>query len=254
MILADKKNDSQLLALVPSIKRHMDEWQIVNVNVMKETSLSQQQIIEKLMSNYEGHEGLIYPVSTTKIVMLVRLGIVHNYAYMKTEIEQRMPKHCCRIMMRKVNAAGLKQIQIDLMEREDGLAISDNMYQRRQDRKENVILIADDDRFTRLSMAKLLAISGSLVEAENASEVMSQYLNRNPDIVFLDIHMPGKSGLEVIKDIIGVDPDAYIIVLSADSSAGNVLKALEEGAAGFLSKPPSKAKVQEYINQCITVK
>ena len=101
---------------------------------------------------------------------------------------------------------------------------------------------------------KLLAVSGTLVEAEDSSQVMSQYLARNPDIIFLDIHMPGKSGLELIKDIMEIDPDAVIIVLSADSSAENVMKALEEGAAGFLSKPPSKNKIQDYMSQCITIR
>ena len=66
--------------------------------------------------------------------------------------------------------------------------------------------------------------------------------------------MPDKTGLELIPDIIDIDSDAFIIILSADSNKDNVIAALEEGGAGFLTKPPAKAKVQEYLTQCITMK
>ena len=254
MILVDKKHDAELIALAPSIRHHMNEWQIVNINILKDSSLQQQEVIERLLRNYEKYEGLIYPVSVAKIVMLARLGLVHSYAYMKTEIEQQLPKYCCRVMMRKMNAAGLKQIQLDLMERDDGIVFEEDMYHQRLERKQNIILVADDDTFIRSSMKKLLGASGTLVEAAGGMEVMSCYLKYNPDIVFLDIHMPGKNGLELVREIIKMDTDAFIIILSADSSAGNVMKALDEGAVGFLSKPPAKHKVQEYISQCITIR
>lgn len=255
MILADKENDTQLMMLVPSIKHYMNEWQIVNINVLKESQLTRKRIMERVLQIYEKYDGLIYPVSPKKIIMLIRLGLLHNYMYMKKDLEKKMPDHCCCITMRKMNAiVGLKQVQIDLLECDEGVVLEESMYDQRQKRSGNVILIADDDKFIRTSMAKLLAIAGMLVEAQDSSKVISQYLEHNPDIVFLDIHMLGKNGLDLIRDIIGIDPDAYIIVLSADSSAGNVMKALEEGASGFLSKPPAKVKVREYLSQCITVK
>lgn len=254
MLIASKENDALLMALAPSIKNYMSEWQIVNVRILEESPLPQEEIIKKLYQSYEKHEGIIYPVSATRIVMIVRFGIISNYIAMKTQIEQVLPKHCCRIALRKMSGMGLKQVQVDLVIKDESIKLSENMYHQRQNRKKNALLIADDDAFMRKSLSKMLALSGEITEAENGSAVMSEYLKCNPDIVFLDIHMPGHTGLELIHKIIEVDQDAFIIILSADSSAENVKKALEEGASGFLSKPPSKQKVQEYINQCITMK
>lgn len=254
MILANKSNDAELMALVPSIKNHMNEWQIVNINIVENSALSQKAIIEKFLAQYRAHEGMIYPVSPKKIVMLIRLGIVENYALMKSEIEKKMPNHCCRVLLRKMSAVGMKQIQIDLTKRDTAIDLAENMYSQRASRKENVILIADDDTFIRKSMGALLASCGNIFDVDCGKDVVSAYLKHNPDILLLDIHMPDKTGLELIPDIVEVDSDAFIIVLSADSQKENVLKALELGAAGFLTKPPAKHKVQEYLSQCITIK
>ena len=254
MILANKKNDAELMALVPSIKNNINEWQIVNINIVENSILSQKAITEKFLDQYRVYEGMIYPVSPKKIVMLVRLGIIENYIAMKTEIEKKIPGHCCRVLLRKMDAVGMKQIQIDLTEKDTTIDFSETLYSQRASRKDNVLLVADDDAFIRKSMSALLSSCGDIFDVDCGKDVVSAYLKHNPDILLLDIHMPDKTGLELIPDLIEVDSDAFIIILSADSQKENVLKALELGAAGFLSKPPAKAKVQEYLSQCITMK
>lgn len=255
MIVNDtKNNDALLMALVASIKNNMNEWQIVNINIMKDSTLPQDEIIQNLLENYKSHEGIIYPVSASKIVMLVRLGIVENYTRMKTEVEQKLPGHSCRVLLRKMSAAGMKQIQIDLSQKGDSITFADDLYSQRETRSGNVFLVVDDDAFIRKSMKTLLSSCGDIVEVEAGKQVVPAYLKHNPDMIFLDIHMPDKTGLELIPDIMEVDSDAFIVILSADSNAENVMSALEEGAIGFLTKPPSKAKVQEYLGQCITIK
>lgn len=256
MILVDKKHDAELIALAPSIRNYVEEWQIVNINILKTSRLSRKDIIERLLNQYEKTEGLLYPLSEAKIVMLVRFGQVNSFVHIKAEIEEKLPKHCCRIMMHKVNAAGIQQIQMNLMERDDGGMFFDegSLYEERVGRRDNAIMVADDDKFIRAAMLRLLRGYGEVVEVESGEDVMSQYLRCNPDIVFVDIHLPGKNGLELVDEIINLDADAFIIVLSSDSSAENVMKALQKGALGFLSKPPAKHKVQEYIGQCITIR
>ena len=254
MILANKKNDTELMTLVLSIKNYMNEWQIVNVNVIDNSRLSQRSILERLLDQYRRYEGMIYPVSDKKIVMLVRLGLIENYAIMKAEIEQKIPEHCCRVLLRKMSAIGLRQMQIGLMNKDNSVGLQDNLFAHRGERRENVILIADDDPFVRKSMATILTPCGTVFEAKSGDEVVAAYIQHNPDILLLDIHMPEKTGLELIPEIIEYDSDAFILVLSADSMRENVLIALEKGAAGFLTKPPAKQKVQEYLGQCITIR
>jgi two-component system, chemotaxis family, chemotaxis protein CheY len=82
---------------------------------------------------------------------------------------------------------------------------------------------------------------------------MAAYKQYAPDILLLDIHMPGKDGLEVLHDIQDIDPQAYIIMLSADSSAENVGYTLQEGAKGFMTKPFTREKLLELTHKCPTI-
>lgn len=217
----------------------------------KACHLSQAEILEKLLIAYKEHEGIVYALKERKIVCLVRLGVINNYANIKSDLEQKMPEQACRVLARKISPTGLKQIQIDLLDKEDGQSI--NMFREREERKKNILMVADDDMFVRKAMQKILGFYGDVVEVDSGDKVVSEYLRHNPDVLLLDIHMPGKSGLELIDKIIEVDTDAFIIVFSADSVADNVLQAIEKGAVGFVSKPPKKERIMDYLNRCITI-
>jgi len=80
MILGTKNNDAQLMALVPSIKHNMNEWQIVNIVQTKACHLSQDEVVEKLMHAYKDYEGIVYALRDRKVICLVRMGIINNYA------------------------------------------------------------------------------------------------------------------------------------------------------------------------------
>lgn len=253
MIRAKSNSNAELLALAPSIKNNMMEWQIVHMKMQKDSPLSQEDIINRLITAYKTYDGIIFASSDTQIIMIIRLGIVENYVVVKKEIEKNIPGHVCRIMLRKMSTMGMKQIQIDLMQKNTSIDLIDDLYTRRVERKKNVIMIADDDAFVRKSMCSLLAACGEIQDVDTGEKVTKAYLKHNPDFLLLDIHMPGKTGLEIIEEIMEFDADAFIIVLSADSSSDNVLNALNNGASGFLTKPPSQEKIQDYLNKCITI-
>lgn len=257
MIVSDQTNSRQIMLSLLSAGEHMDEWQIVNINIHRNSQLSQDQLIKRLMRTYGMRDGFIHAVSYTKMIMVIRLGAIQNYAQMKKKIETEIPRQCGYILLRKMSITNMRQIQSHLMQAStnygDDETIEESMYELRLKRRQNIILVADDDAFIRGAMKKLLISAGSFIEASDSSKVIAQYVNYNPDILILDIHMPGKNGIELIKDIIQLDPEAFIIILSADSSAENVIRALEEGAVGFLSKPPAKKKVQDYLEQCPTL-
>lgn len=151
-----------------------------------------------------------------------------------------------------MNAMGLKQIQIDLTDRSDSNELS--LYEEREKRKENVLLICDDDMFVRKTLVKLVSSYGSVHEVDSGSKVCAAYLECNPDIILLDIHMPEKNGLSIVNEIIDMDTDAFIIMISADSSKENVLEAISCGSVGFLSKPVKANKLNEFRSQCITLR
>ena len=89
------------------------------------------------------------------------------------------------------------------------------------------ILIVDDAMFMRTMLKSILAKSGFNVvgEAGNGREALEKYKELKPDIVTLDITMPEVDGLQAVKDIIGYDHNAKVIMCSAMGQQAMVLEA-----------------------------
>jgi two-component system chemotaxis response regulator CheY len=120
-------------------------------------------------------------------------------------------------------------------------------------RRENVILVADDDMYMRILVKNGIASLATVREVEDGNEIIGAYKRYMPDILFLDIHMPNREGTDVINDILTIDPKAYVIMLSADSSQENIELSTRRGAKDFLAKPFTKDKLMGYIKKCPTI-
>ena len=252
MIIGDRENESELLAVLPSLRSNKNEWQVFSVILRKNCEVSKKGVVKTIMSLFKNNEGIIYDDNDTKIVCLVRIGMAYNYDTIKRDFETKLPGHTCRIMIRPPTDHGLKHIHINILH-SDSEDTAMNMYDERKARKHNIIMVADDDKLVRKTMKSLIGSIAQVIEVEDGDKAVVQYLNHNPDVLFLDIHMPGMSGLDAMDKIIDMDPDAYIVILSADSVKDNILSAVNKGALGFLGKPTPREKVMEYINQSITV-
>ena len=107
------------------------------------------------------------------------------------------------------------------------------------------ILIADDSMFMRSTLKEILVEGGHEVvgEAGNGAQVVELFQKLNPDLVTMDITMPQMSGLEALKKIIELKPDAAVIMLTSISKPENAMEALKNGAKNYITKPFDKAKV-----------
>lgn len=103
----------------------------------------------------------------------------------------------------------------------------------------NKVLIVDDAAFMRLAIRRILENNGFDVvgEAENGLEGVLKYKELKPDIVTMDITMPELSGIEALKLIMEVDPNAKIVMLSAMGQEKMVMEAIMCGAKSFIVKP-----------------
>ena len=100
-------------------------------------------------------------------------------------------------------------------------------------------MIADDSDAIRLLLKKMvfLAKHELVGEAEDGAEAVEKFNAIKPDLLLLDLSMPKKDGLMVLKEIKETNPDAKIIVLSGDSNKEMINKCLESGAISFILKP-----------------
>ena len=115
------------------------------------------------------------------------------------------------------------------------------------------ILITDDAKFMRTMLARIVKEHGYKVAgmAEDGEEAIELYKELEPDLVSMDITMPGMGGIEATKEIIEYDPDARIVVCSAMGQKPMVLEAIEAGAKDFIVKPIKPEKVKETLDKLL---
>ncbi|MFW5648601.1 MAG: response regulator [Candidatus Alkaliphilus sp. MAG34] len=116
------------------------------------------------------------------------------------------------------------------------------------------VLIVDDAAFMRLSIRTMLEKNGFEVigEARNGLEAVQKYRDLNPDIVTMDITMPKVTGVDALKIIMGYDPDAKVIMLSAMGQESMVKEAVLNGAKSFIVKPFKEEHLVKTLRNLIT--
>ncbi len=108
----------------------------------------------------------------------------------------------------------------------------------------STVMIVDDTQLTRMRISKLLTKhSYRIIEAEDGDKAVQIYRQTHPDAVLMDITMPNKDGLTALTEILDLDPQAKIIILTALSQQIVILKALKTGAKDFLIKPYNPERV-----------
>ncbi len=100
------------------------------------------------------------------------------------------------------------------------------------------ILIVDDSSFSRSGLRRLLESSGyDVLEAESGMRALEMLQKEAPDVITLDLLMPGLSGQETLQAIRRVAPQTRIVVLTADIQEATRKELLDMGADAFLGKP-----------------
>ncbi|MBP2646137.1 MAG: CheY4 [Firmicutes bacterium] len=114
-------------------------------------------------------------------------------------------------------------------------------------------LICDDSLFMRRMLIKMIEENGHklLAEASNGKEAVSKYLEHKPDIVTMDITMPELDGVSAVRQIIGGDPKARIVMVSAIGQQGVITEAIKAGALDFIVKPFQPEKVIDVIQKVL---
>jgi len=119
----------------------------------------------------------------------------------------------------------------------------------------NKILVVDDERTVRYSFRKLLRDEDyNVLEAVNGLEAIDLFTNEKPDLVVLDIEMPGMSGLEVIKQIKSINPHIPVIIVTAFGTTDRVIEAMKQGAYEYLEKPFDIEKMRAVIREAMGIK
>lgn len=111
------------------------------------------------------------------------------------------------------------------------------------------VLLCDDSLFVRKKMKEAVVAAGvtEIVEAADGQQAIDMYKTEKPDLVFMDIIMPVKDGVEALTEIKAFDSNAKVIMASSVGTQENLRDAIVAGAYDFLQKPISNDDVAKII-------
>lgn len=114
------------------------------------------------------------------------------------------------------------------------------------------VLIVDDAAFMRQMLTEMMVgVYEVCGEATNGIEAIEKYKLLRPDIVTMDITMPDMQGIEAVKEILDIDPDAKIVMCSAIGHRQLVLEAMKTGAKDFVVKPFQKERLLDALSRWV---
>jgi DNA-binding response OmpR family regulator len=115
------------------------------------------------------------------------------------------------------------------------------------------VLVADDDASLReLIVRQLEPLDCDVLEARDGEEAVRLALTHEPDLVILDIEMPGLSGFDVTREVRSRLPrHVRVLLISGGGASDEVSEALEAGADGYLRKPFGGAELREAARELL---
>lgn len=115
------------------------------------------------------------------------------------------------------------------------------------------VMLVDDAKVMRLMLARIFEQAGYEVAGEAATglEAIARYKEIKPDLVLMDITMPEMSGIDAVKEIKKIDPEARIIMCTAMGQRPLVVEAIVAGAVNYVVKPFTPSKVLEAAKEAL---
>ncbi len=118
------------------------------------------------------------------------------------------------------------------------------------------ILTIEDSLFERKAIMGILEEEGytDILEAGDAEEGLEIYKQKKPDLVLLDLRLPGMDGLDCLKELKKLDPNVQVIIVTIITRKDSIERANQLGAKGYVVKPITKDKIIPQIEKILKSK
>lgn len=115
------------------------------------------------------------------------------------------------------------------------------------------VMICDDSPLVIKKTGDILRRIGinSILHASDGEEAVAKYKESKPDLVFMDIVMPKKTGIDALREIRQFDGDARVVMASTIGTQSNLIAAIKEGAFEFLQKPIKEEDILKVVNRML---
>ena len=115
------------------------------------------------------------------------------------------------------------------------------------------MMVVDDSLVMRRQIERSITITcvSKIIAASNGKEAVELYKKEQPELVTMDLTMPELDGVEAVKQIVAINPSVRILVVSALADKLTAIKAIEQGARGFLCKPINDDLLNNALNEIL---
>jgi YesN/AraC family two-component response regulator len=118
-------------------------------------------------------------------------------------------------------------------------------------KKLKTLVLEDEPETNELMCTTLKNFFSEVHSATDAASAMQLFEQHSPDIIFIDIILPGKSGLDVAKEIREINPKQIIVIVSASNDMGNISEAVKIGVNNFIRKPIDTDKMIDVLKDIV---
>lgn len=120
------------------------------------------------------------------------------------------------------------------------------------DERPTRVLVVDDEEPLRTALARFLERRGyETLTAGSGPDALEIIKSHNPSLMLLDIRMPGMSGIDVVPEALGLDPDLAIVMLSALADATSAAVCMQRGAMDYLTKPIELSDLDRAVGRAL---
>jgi nitrogen regulation protein NR(I) len=116
------------------------------------------------------------------------------------------------------------------------------------------ILVVDDDKSIRYSLKRMMEEKYSILTAQNGKEALDRVKGNSPDLIIMDIKMPGRNGIEVLKEIKLIDPKSLVIIMTAYGTTETAIEAMKYGAYDYILKPFPILRMKELVEKALALR
>jgi len=116
------------------------------------------------------------------------------------------------------------------------------------------ILIVDDDKSIRYSLKRMMEGKYSILTAQNGDEALDRLKESSPDLIIMDIKMPGRNGIEVLKEIKSIDPKSLVILMTAYGTTETAIEAMKYGAFDYILKPFPIPQMKGLVEKALSLR
>ncbi len=116
------------------------------------------------------------------------------------------------------------------------------------------LLIVDDDKSIRYSLKRIFEEKYAILDAQNGEEALRKVKEHLPDLVIMDIKMPGRSGIEVLKEVKLIDPKSLVILMTAYGTTETAIEAMKYGAFDYILKPFPIPQIKGLVEKALALR